>query len=100
VERAAQEVNYHFSGLKTPQNSGDTYGLGYTDFVVPLVKAVQELNTENSNLKAEIADLKAQLHDQTNAISSLQSAQTNTNKEFAALRALISDKAEVADGMK
>src|SRR5208283_1851545 len=52
VEEAAKEVNYNFSGLKTPENSRDIYGLGYTDFVVPLVKAVQELKDANDRLKA------------------------------------------------
>lgn len=42
VERAAKEVNYNFDGLKKPVNEKDHYGLNYTEFVVPLVKAVQE----------------------------------------------------------
>ena len=44
VEQAAQKIQYDFSGLYKPQNSKDPYGLSYAAFVVPLVKAVQELS--------------------------------------------------------
>src|SRR5450432_2627846 len=47
VEKAAAKFNYDFSGLYKPQNEKDLYGLSYSDFVVPLVKAVQELNDSN-----------------------------------------------------
>ncbi len=42
VEEAAKKAGYNFSGVKKPQNDKDNYGLTYSDFVVPLVKAVQE----------------------------------------------------------
>jgi hypothetical protein len=42
VEQAAQEVGYDFSGVDAPKNDKDMYGLRYAEFVVPLVKAVQE----------------------------------------------------------
>ena len=42
VEQAAKEVGYDFDGVQLPKNEGDTYTLGYSTFVVPLVKAVQE----------------------------------------------------------
>src|SRR5437763_258779 len=44
VEQAAKKVNYNFSGVDAPKNDKDFYGLRYGDFVVPLVKAVQELS--------------------------------------------------------
>jgi hypothetical protein len=43
VEAAAQAVGYDFSGVDAPKNNDDFYGLRYAEFVVPLVKAVQEL---------------------------------------------------------
>jgi hypothetical protein len=43
VEAAAQTVGYDFSGVDAPKNNDDFYGLRYAEFVVPLVKAVQEL---------------------------------------------------------
>ena len=42
VEAAAQQLGYDFSGVDTPDNDTDHYGLRYAEFVVPLVKAVQE----------------------------------------------------------
>lgn len=51
VERAALEAGFNFSGIDAPKNEFDYYGLRYAEFVVPLVKAVQELNLEITNLK-------------------------------------------------
>ena len=55
VETAAKELNYDFSGVDRPQNENALYGLRYAEFVVPLVKAVQELSEKNDelNLKME-----------------------------------------------
>lgn len=57
VEAVAETVGYDFSGVDLPKNSIDFYGLRYDEFVVPLVKSVQELNQtlvrRNEHLKAE-----------------------------------------------
>lgn len=42
VEKAARESNYDFDGVIRPQHDKDHYRLAYEEFVVPLVKAVQE----------------------------------------------------------
>jgi hypothetical protein len=42
VEAAAQKVGFDFDGVSTPQNETDLYGIRYAEFVVPLVKAMQE----------------------------------------------------------
>jgi len=42
VEQAARDAGYDFSGIDKPKNENDFYGLRYADFVVPLIKAVQE----------------------------------------------------------
>jgi len=66
VEQAARSVGYDFSGVDTPDNENDYYGLRYAEFVVPLVKAVQELTGQNETLlerlnaqEAEMEALKA-----------------------------------------
>ncbi|HTA88378.1 MAG TPA: tail fiber domain-containing protein [Polyangiaceae bacterium] len=41
VEAAAKEIGYDFSGVSKPGSEKATYGLAYSEFVVPLVKAVQ-----------------------------------------------------------
>ena len=51
VEKAAKELNYDFSGVDAAKNDKDLYGLRYSEFVVPLVKAVQELSSQNEKLK-------------------------------------------------
>jgi hypothetical protein len=53
VDKAAKKLNYDFSGIDEPKNDKDLYGLRYSDFVVPLVKAVQELSKTNDSLKNE-----------------------------------------------
>ena len=42
VEAAARAIGYDFSGVDAPQNPDGHYGLRYAEFVVPLVKAIQE----------------------------------------------------------
>ena len=42
VELAANKLGYDFSGVDPPQNDKDNYSLRYSEFVVPLVKAMQE----------------------------------------------------------
>jgi hypothetical protein len=42
VEKAANESGYDFDGVVSPKDSKEAYGLSYSQFVVPLVKSVQE----------------------------------------------------------
>ena len=42
VAAAAKKIGYDFDGVSIPQNETDLYGIRYAEFVVPLVKAVQE----------------------------------------------------------
>ncbi|MBI5219046.1 MAG: tail fiber domain-containing protein [Bacteroidia bacterium] len=51
VENAANAIGFDFSGVDKPQNENGLYGLRYAEFVVPLVKAVQELNKTIDSLK-------------------------------------------------
>jgi hypothetical protein len=45
VEQAAKAINYSFSGIDAPANKDGLYGLRYSDFIIPMVKSIQELNT-------------------------------------------------------
>lgn len=58
VEKAAKESGYDFSGIDKPQAENDFYGLRYAEFVVPLVKAVQEQQQVINELQKKIADLE------------------------------------------
>lgn len=42
VEKAAKEAGYDFNGVHTPESAKDNYSLAYGQFVVPLVKGMQE----------------------------------------------------------
>lgn len=59
VETAAQSINYDFSGVDRPQHENGIYGLRYAEFVVPLVKAAQELIDQLDKSEAEHDYLKA-----------------------------------------
>ena len=61
VEAAAKKLGFDFSGVDAPKNENDYYGLRYAEFVVPLVKAVQELSTLNAEKDKKIADLETRL---------------------------------------
>ena len=58
VEKAARSVEYDFSGVDAPENGKGAYSLRYSDFIVPLVKAVQELSAQNEQLQRQINELK------------------------------------------
>jgi trimeric autotransporter adhesin len=54
VETIIKKSGYVFDGVEVPQNDGDHYSIRYAAFVVPLVKAVQELTQEVESLKKQI----------------------------------------------
>jgi trimeric autotransporter adhesin len=58
VEQAANKVGFKFDGLNVPQNENETYSLSYSQFVVPLVKAVQEQQQIIELLRSEVTALK------------------------------------------
>ena len=55
VLEAARSIGYDFSGVDVPKDGG-LNSIRYGEFVVPLVKAVQELYAENNKLKILLAD--------------------------------------------
>ena len=79
VNNLIKEKGYTFNGVYTPQNSNDNYAIDYSRFVVPLVKAVQELSQKNEALEVKAAkadDMKAQLISQQKQIDELKEALT------------------------
>ncbi len=51
VDQTAQSLGFTSSLVHEPSNSNDIYGLSYSEFVVPLVKAVQELSLTTDSIK-------------------------------------------------
>ena len=42
MEKIANDLGYSFDGIHIPANAKDHYSLAYTQFIMPLVKSVQE----------------------------------------------------------
>ena len=61
VDSAANASGFTSSIVSEPANSTDPYALAYAEIVVPLVKAVQELNATVTQQGLEIQQLKARL---------------------------------------
>jgi hypothetical protein len=59
VEEAAKACEFDFSGVKKPESESSPYELSYADFVVPLVKTVQEQQQQIERLNAIVAKLEA-----------------------------------------
>ncbi|HNP25076.1 MAG TPA: T9SS type A sorting domain-containing protein [Panacibacter sp.] len=79
VERTANEVGFNFDGVDKPKNENDMYGLRYAEFVVPLVKAVQELSAENDELKKRLDQLERTLSSRSITGSANAEAIAKTN---------------------
>jgi trimeric autotransporter adhesin len=61
VAQIAKETGYEFSGVDKPENENGFYGLRYAEFVVPLVKAVQEQQAIINELQKQNAELQKRL---------------------------------------
>jgi hypothetical protein len=61
VETAAREAGYDFSAVMPPQNEKNNYSLCYAEFVVPLVKAIQEQQKMIEQMQNKIAELEKRL---------------------------------------
>lgn len=70
VEEVAKSIGYDFSGVDAPQDSNGYYGLRYSEFMVPLVKAVQELLARNEELKAQNQELEKRITSETEFLQS------------------------------
>lgn len=91
VEQAAAEMGYEFSGIHKPETADGLYSITYSEFVVPLVKAVQELSkindaqknaiidlqNANNSLEQRLSKLEAMLNGQTTAALSSNQQATN-----------------------
>ena len=55
VEKTAKSIGYDFSGVDVDESG--IYSLRYAEFVVPLVKSVQELSEQNDRLQEQVNDL-------------------------------------------
>lgn len=61
VEKVAKECGFTSSIVSAPANDNDPYAVNYAELVVPLVKAVQQLNSMNQSLQNQLNDLQTQV---------------------------------------
>jgi hypothetical protein len=61
VEEAARQSNFNFSGVDKPRNESGVYGLRYAEFVVPLVKGMQEQQEIITELRKQNEELRKRM---------------------------------------
>ena len=62
VEKSTRECSFTFDGISAPKDENGNYGVAYSQFVVPLVKAVQELNSKNEEQQKIIEELQREIN--------------------------------------
>jgi trimeric autotransporter adhesin len=72
VEKAAKECGFTFDGVSAPQDENGNYGIAYSQFTVPLVKAVQELSNQNKELLGMIKELQKKNAEMKHEIDALK----------------------------
>ena len=60
LKQQAKKLGFNFSGVDAPKNENDVYSLRYAEFVVPLVKAVQEQQQMITDMQKRIQLLEDQ----------------------------------------
>jgi hypothetical protein len=70
VEKAAKKIGYDFSGVEMDESG--VYSLRYSEFVVPLVKAVQELSAQNDRLQEQVNEQSKAIEDLRKEVDALK----------------------------
>jgi hypothetical protein len=65
VEKATKESGFNFPGIDVPRNNKEVYALRYVDFIMPMVKAIQELNDslklQNKTLTNKMVEMQKEI---------------------------------------
>jgi hypothetical protein len=80
VEKTAKSIGYKFSGVNVDESG--IYSLSYAEFVVPLVKAVQELSDKNDQLQKQVEELTGlvyKLLEKDSDVNTLRSTNDNSS---------------------
>ncbi len=91
VEDAAKASGYAFSGVGVPKNEKDFYSLRYATFVVPLVKAVQQLSDKNNALTKILKDTHSMVGRLQEAIDTLKTENTEIKAQLIVLQNAIEE---------
>ena len=81
----SEELGYDFSGVKVPENEYDMFGLRYAEFVVPMVKAMQELDEKVAEQADQIAVQKETIEQQEALLKRYEDALNGYERRMAEL---------------
>ncbi len=82
VEAAATAVGYDFHGVDKPKNETSHYGLRYAEFVVPMVKAMQEQQEMIELMKGSMETKDVRLDKQDEMIEELKIQNEQRRKDL------------------
>ncbi|CAN5492828.1 hypothetical protein BH10BAC3_BH10BAC3_28520 [soil metagenome] len=83
VEKAAIESGFDFPGIDVPKNDKEVYSLRYVDFIMPMVKAIQEQQVLLETLQKQVEAGKAitlQIGQQQKIIELTEELRSEKNK--------------------
>jgi len=83
VEKAAKEVGYNFNGVYSPETEGDNYSLAYGQFVVPLVKGMQEQQKMIDKQQQEIESQRKEISLKDDRIATLEAKMNSIDEKLA-----------------
>ncbi len=58
---AASKIGYQFSGISKPENDNELIELQYEAFIMPLINAIKEISSKNTNLTEKIEKVQRQI---------------------------------------
>lgn len=87
VEKAAKDAGYDFSGVEKPATPDGLYGVRYSDFIMPLVKSVQELSASNDALKKQNDELQTTVSELKNMVLDMQQSMSQCCSNYQAYKA-------------
>jgi hypothetical protein len=80
VEQAAKESGFAFPGIDVPSNDKEVYSLRYVDFIMPMVKAIQEQQGMIDNQQIIIENQQKMINELKSENENMQNANENLQK--------------------
>ena len=74
VEKITKQLRYQFDGLHAPENANDYYSLAYSQFIMPIVKSIQQQQSEIQELKLALNAKQDELRTLNERIARLENA--------------------------
>ena len=97
VEKAAKECGFDFPGIDIPRNEKEAYTMRYVDFIMPMVKAIQELKEKSDAKDVEIANLK---HEKDTEIAKLKEENNEIKSQLNEILQVVNELKKKQDDVK